>query len=43
VIVVASLHAVGRRWALLGGAGLLVGMIALSYAAQLVTLTGFYA
>jgi hypothetical protein len=43
VLVVASLHAFSRRWALLGGAGLLVGMLGLSYAAQLVTLTGFYA
>ncbi len=39
----ASLHAFGRRWALFAGAGLLVAMLALSYAAQLVTLTGFYA
>jgi hypothetical protein len=43
VLVVASLHAFPRRWALLGGAGLLVGMLTLSYAAQLVTITGFYA
>jgi hypothetical protein len=43
VLVVASLHAFGRRWALIGGSVLLVGMLALSYAAQLVTLTGFYA
>jgi hypothetical protein len=43
VIVVASLQAFGRRWAVLAGAGLLVGMLTLSYAAQLVTLTGFYA
>jgi hypothetical protein len=43
VLVVASLHALGRRWALLAGAGLLVAMLALSYASQLVTLTGFYA
>jgi len=43
VIVVASLHAFGRRLALFAGAGLLVAMLALSYAAQLVTLTGFYA
>jgi hypothetical protein len=43
VIVVASLHALPRRWAMLGGAGLLVAMLALSYSAQLVTLTGFYA
>jgi hypothetical protein len=43
VIVVASLHAFPRRWAMLSGAGLLVAMLALSFAAQLVTLTGFYA
>jgi Predicted membrane protein (DUF2142) len=43
VLVVASLHAFPRRWALLGGTGLLVSMLSLSYAAQLVTLTGFYA
>ena len=43
VLAVASLQALGRRWALLAGSGLLVGMLALSYAAQLVTLTGFYA
>ncbi|MGO8905173.1 MAG: hypothetical protein ACLQMH_06050 [Solirubrobacteraceae bacterium] len=43
VLVVASLHAFGRRAALLAGVGLLVAMLALSYSAQLVTLTGFYA
>ena len=43
VMVVASLGAFGRRRAVLAGVGLLSGMIALSYAAQLVTLTGFYA
>jgi hypothetical protein len=43
VLVVASLHAFGRRRALLAGSGLLVAMIALSYAGQLVTLTGFFA
>ena len=43
VLVVASLHAFGRRRALYAGAGLLVAMLALSCAAQLVTLTGFYA
>ncbi len=43
VLVVASLHAFGRRWALFAGAGLLVAMLALSYASQLLTLTGFYA
>ncbi len=43
VLVVASLHAFGRRWMVYAGAGLLVAMIALSYASQLLTLTGFYA
>lgn len=43
VLVVASLHAFGRRLVLPVGVGLLVAMLALSYAAQLVTLTGFYA
>jgi hypothetical protein len=43
VLVVASLHAFGRRWVLHAGVVLLVAMVALSYAAQLVTLTGFYA
>jgi Predicted membrane protein (DUF2142) len=43
VLVVASLHAFGRRGVLLAGAGLLVAMLALSYASQLLTLTGFYA
>ncbi len=43
VLVVASLHAFGRRWIVFAGAGLLVAMIALSYASQLLTLTGFYA
>ena len=43
VLVVASLHAFGRRWAPMAGAVLLVAMLALSYAGQLVTLTGFYA
>jgi len=43
VLVVASLHAFGRRGALLAGSGLLVAMIGLSFAGQLVTLTGFYA
>jgi Predicted membrane protein (DUF2142) len=43
VLVVASLHAFGRRWIVFVGAGLLVAMIALSYAGQLLTLTGFYA
>lgn len=43
VLVVASLHAFGRRLMVFAGAGLLVAMLALSYACQLVTLTGFYA
>jgi Predicted membrane protein (DUF2142) len=43
VLVVASLHALGRRWMIFAGAGLLVAMVALSYASQLLTLTGFYA
>jgi hypothetical protein len=43
VLVVASLHAFGRRWVLRAGVVLLVAMVALSYAGQLVTLTGFYA
>jgi hypothetical protein len=43
VLVVASLHALGRRWIVFAGAGLLVAMIALSYSGQLLTLTGFYA
>jgi hypothetical protein len=43
VLVVASLHALGRRWVLYAGVGLLVAMVVLSYAGQLVTLTGFYA
>jgi hypothetical protein len=43
VLVVASLHAFGRRWALYAGVVLLVAMVVLSYSAQLVTLTGFYA
>jgi 4-amino-4-deoxy-L-arabinose transferase-like glycosyltransferase len=43
VLVVAGLHAFGRRWVLQAGVVLLVAMVALSYAGQLVTLTGFYA
>jgi 4-amino-4-deoxy-L-arabinose transferase-like glycosyltransferase len=42
-LVVAALHAFGRRWALPVGVGLAVAMIALSYASQLLTLTTFYA
>lgn len=43
VLVVASLHAFGRRRVLTAGVVALAAMIALSYAGQLVTLTGFYA
>lgn len=43
VLVVAALHAFGRRRALQAGTVLLVAMLALSYAGQLVELTGFYA
>jgi hypothetical protein len=43
VLVVASLHAFPRRWAPFAGVALLVAMLALSYASQLLTLTGFYA
>jgi hypothetical protein len=43
VLAVASLHAFGRRRMIFAGAGLLVAMLALSYASQLLTLTGFYA
>jgi hypothetical protein len=42
-LVVAALHGFGRRVALRVGVGLLVAMIALGYAAQLLTLTSFYA
>ena len=42
-LVVGALHAFGRRRMLLVGVGLLVAMIALSYASQLLTLTSFYA
>jgi heme exporter protein D len=42
-LVVAALHAFGRRWVLPVGVGLAVATIALSYAAQLLTLTTFYA
>jgi 4-amino-4-deoxy-L-arabinose transferase-like glycosyltransferase len=43
VLVVGALHAFGRRRMHLVGVGLLVAMIALSYASQLLTLTSFYA
>jgi Predicted membrane protein (DUF2142) len=42
-IVVGILHFAGRRWALCAGTVLLVAMLALSYAAQLLELTAFYA
>jgi hypothetical protein len=43
VIVVGVLHAFGRRLMLYCGVVLLVGMIALSYSAQVLVLTSFYA
>jgi hypothetical protein len=43
VLAVFSLHAFGRRRMVFAGSGLLVGMAALSYAAQLLTMTTFYA
>lgn len=43
VLVVASLHAFGRRFVLHAGVALTVAMIALCYASQLLTLTAFYA
>jgi Predicted membrane protein (DUF2142) len=43
ILVVGALHAFGRRRMLSVGVGLLVAMIALSYASQLLTLTSFYA
>ncbi|HEX3510459.1 MAG TPA: DUF2142 domain-containing protein [Solirubrobacteraceae bacterium] len=43
VLVVAALHGLGRRLVLYGGVVLLVAMISLSVAAQLLTLTSFYA
>lgn len=42
LLVVGALHALGRRRMLAAGAALAVAMIALSYAAQLLTLTSFY-
>ncbi len=42
-LVVGALHAFGRRRMLSAGAGLLVAMVALSYASQLLTLSAFYA
>ncbi len=43
LLVVGSLHALGRRAMRTAGVGLLVAVIALSYAGQLLTLTSFYA
>jgi hypothetical protein len=43
VLAVGALHAFGRRWMLFAGVGLLVCVVALSYASQLLTLTAFYA
>jgi hypothetical protein len=43
VLVVGALHSFGRRWMVWAGAGLLVAMLALSYASQLLTLASFYA
>ena len=43
VLVVASLHAFGRRWCCSPAPACSSAMVALSYAAQLLTLTGFYA
>jgi hypothetical protein len=43
LLVVGALHAFGRRWMPYAGVALLVAMLALSYASQLLTLTGFYA
>jgi 4-amino-4-deoxy-L-arabinose transferase-like glycosyltransferase len=43
LLVVGALHAFGRRRMLEAGVGLLVAVIAFSYASQLLTLTSFYA
>ena len=43
VLAVGALHAFGRRRMLFAGVGVLVCVIALSYASQLLTLTAFYA
>jgi 4-amino-4-deoxy-L-arabinose transferase-like glycosyltransferase len=43
VLVALSLFAFGRRYVVPVGAGLVTAMLGLSYAAQLTTLTGFYA
>jgi hypothetical protein len=42
LLVVGALHAFGRRAVVYAGAGLATAMIALSFAGQLLTLTGFY-
>jgi hypothetical protein len=42
LLVVGALHAFGRRALIYAGAGLATAMIALSFAGQLLTLTGFY-
>jgi hypothetical protein len=43
VLVVGALHAIGRQRMVMAGSALLVAMIGLSYAAQMLTLTAFYA
>jgi hypothetical protein len=43
ILAVGALHAFGRRRMLFAGVGVLVCVIALSYASQLLTLTAFYA
>lgn len=43
VLVIASLHAFGRRAVLVAGTVLVVASIGLSYASQVLTLTGFFA
>ena len=42
-LTLAGLHAFGRRAVPWVGTGLIVAMIAFSYASQLLTLTSFYA
>ena len=43
ILAVGALHAFGRRWMLTAGVVLLVAIVALSYSAQLLTLTSSYA
>jgi hypothetical protein len=43
LLVLGALHALGRRRLPLAGTGFVVAAIFLSYAAQLLTLTAFYA